>query len=95
MFEATGIPQDWVKKINKMTDEVWVPSKYLIKSFKDSGVKKKVISIPETIDINLFDPNIATPIQEIRKLSKYNFLSVFKWGMKFINKMNYRKKKGI
>jgi hypothetical protein len=41
-WETTGIHKDWVNFINNSVDEVIVPSRFNIESFKNSGVNKKI-----------------------------------------------------
>lgn len=75
MLETTGIPQEWVRQANLM-DEVWVPSTFNVKTFKDSGVTVPIYVIPLGIDPNYFNPRIKS----YKKHSKYTFLTVFEWG---------------
>jgi glycosyltransferase involved in cell wall biosynthesis len=42
MFETTRLPEKWVEHLNAYCDLVLVPTKWLIKVFKDSGVKKPI-----------------------------------------------------
>jgi glycosyltransferase involved in cell wall biosynthesis len=75
MLEVTGIPKKWVDNANKM-DEVWVPSEFNVKTFKNSGVKVPIHVIPLGIDPNYFNPRINT----YKKTDDFVFLSVFEWG---------------
>jgi len=75
MLETTGIPKEWVKQANQM-DEVWVPSKFNVETFRNSGVKVPINVIPLGIDPDYF--NIK--IQSYKRHEKYTFLSVFEWG---------------
>jgi glycosyltransferase involved in cell wall biosynthesis len=61
MVENTRIGKKWTEWCNKM-DAIFVPSDYLIEVFKESGVKRPVISVRQGIDSRKF------PYQErIRK----------------------------
>ena len=57
MLETTGIPAEWVRQCNLM-DEVWVPSSFNEKTFRDSGVKVPVHVIPLGVDPNYYSPQI-------------------------------------
>lgn len=46
MFEATRIPEDWVKTINKKVGHVLVPHDYSRQAFIDSGVTRPVSVVP-------------------------------------------------
>jgi hypothetical protein len=41
-WETTGLHKTWVELINNSVDEVIVPSKFNLKTFKESGVNKKI-----------------------------------------------------
>lgn len=75
MLETTGIPEEWVRQCNKM-NEVWVPSSFNVKTFKDSGVKVPIYVMPLGVDVNYYNPLIHS----YKKHNKYTFLSVFEWG---------------
>ncbi len=75
MLETTGIPKEWVKQANQM-DEVWVPSKFNVDTFKNSGVQVPIYAMPLGIDPDYY--NIK--IKSYKKHTKYTFLSVFEWG---------------
>ena len=75
MLETTGIPKEWVRQCNMM-DEVWVPSHFNIKTFRDSGVTVPMHVIPLGIDPDYYSPKIKSYKQH----DKYTFLSVFEWG---------------
>ena len=75
MLETTGIPKEWVKQCNMM-DEVWVPSHFNEKTFRDSGVKVPIHVIPLGVDPSYYSPNIVS----YKNHDKYTFLSVFEWG---------------
>lgn len=78
MYESTRIEQNWVKN-SVRADEIWVPSKFLVKAFVDSGVdEKKIRVIPEPLDIHFYNPETTTPLP-IKHKKGYNFFSNFKW----------------
>jgi glycosyltransferase involved in cell wall biosynthesis len=75
MLETAGIPAEWVRQANLM-DEVWCPSHFNVKTFRDSGVTRPIYAIPLGIDPGYFNPQIRTT----RVSERYTFLSVFEWG---------------
>lgn len=75
MLETTGIPREWVRQCNMM-DEVWVPSEFNVKTFRDSGVTVPIYVIPLGIDPNYYN----LKIRSYKRHEKYTFLSVFEWG---------------
>jgi GT2 family glycosyltransferase len=75
MLETDGIPQEWVRQANLM-DEVWVPSNFNARTFRQSGVLRPIHVTPLGVDPNYFNPKIAGhPLAGV-----YVFLSVFEWG---------------
>jgi GT2 family glycosyltransferase len=75
MLETDGIPAEWARQANLM-DEVWCPSSFNAKTFRDSGVTRPIHVIPLGIDPGYFNPKIRTS----RVSDRYTFLSVFEWG---------------
>ncbi|MEX2607377.1 MAG: glycosyltransferase [Kiritimatiellia bacterium] len=75
MLETTGIPEEWVRQCNQM-DEVWVPSRFNLQTFTDSGVTRPIHVMPLGVDPRYFHPGIHST----RFSSRYTFLSVFEWG---------------
>ena len=75
MLETDGIPAEWARQANLM-DEVWCPSHFNAKTFRDSGVTRPIHVIPLGIDPGYFNPHIRTS----RVSDRYTFLSVFEWG---------------
>lgn len=75
MLETTGIPVEWVRQANMM-DEVWVPSQFNVRTFKESGVNVPIYVIPLGIDPNFYNINIKS----YKNHNKYTFLSIFEWG---------------
>lgn len=54
MFEASLIPLDWVNVLNKNFDCAVVPDEYLVKVYKNSGVKIPIFVLPLGIYIDKF-----------------------------------------
>lgn len=75
MLETDGIPGEWVDQCNRM-DEVWVPSKFNVETFRNSGVKVPIKVVPLGVDPKYYYP--AEYVGEQNR--RYVFLSVFEWG---------------
>lgn len=75
MLEVDGLPPEWVRQANMM-DEVWVPSTFNERTFRDSGVKVPIRVVPLGIDTAYFSPQIRS----VKSADAYTFLSVFEWG---------------
>ena len=81
MFETDRIPDSWVEQCNKM-DEIWVPSKFNLETFTNSGVsQEKLFKIPEAIDTDLFTLEVPK-LKEITNVHGFKFLSVFDWNLR-------------
>jgi len=80
MFETDKIPDGWAEKCNTM-DEIWVPTEFHKDVFATNGVvKEKLIFVPESVDIEFFNPEKYEPmILKEAELSTFKFLSIFKW----------------
>ncbi len=75
MLEVSGIPREWVEQAN-LLDEIWVPSKFNVETFKRSGVKRPIKVMPLGVNTEYFNPGIKSYFDS----KKYVFLSVFEWG---------------
>jgi glycosyltransferase involved in cell wall biosynthesis len=82
MFETDRIPKQWLEDL-KRVDEIWVPSEFNRESFIYSGVPEhKLQVIPETLDLDQFDPNLSHEqlLLDVDLQGRFKFLSVFEWS---------------
>lgn len=78
MFETDRLPAKWEERCNQM-DEVWVPGNFHVGIFEKAGVdRSKIISIPEAVDVNFFNPSVL-PMKLSGDENNFRFLSIFKW----------------
>lgn len=75
MLEVDGLPAEWVRQANLM-DEVWVPSTFNERTFRDSGVRVPIRVMPLGVDTAYFSPRIRS----VKPEEGFTFLSVFEWG---------------
>ncbi len=75
MFEADGLPLEWVRQCNEM-NEVWVPSSFNKETFQDAGVSVPIHIMPLGISTGHFNPYIEPK----RFSEKYTFLSILEWS---------------
>lgn len=75
MLEVDGLPPEWVRQANLM-DEVWVPSSFNERTFRDSGVTVPIHVVPLGVDPAYFSPGIRGQ----KAGDEFTFLSVFEWG---------------
>jgi glycosyltransferase involved in cell wall biosynthesis/GT2 family glycosyltransferase len=74
-WEYGSLPSAWVEPMNRVVDEVWVPTTYVRDCYVRSGVDAgKVAVVPYGIDPDRFHPEVA-PI-ELSTLKKHRFLFV-------------------
>jgi GT2 family glycosyltransferase len=75
MLETDQIPAEWVRQANLM-NEVWVPTSFNARTFRESGVTRPIHIMPLGVDPNYFNPKMARhPLAGL-----YTFLSIFEWG---------------
>lgn len=82
VFEVSGIPDDWVVKLN-LCDEVWTPTTFNRDVFASSGVDKNIIKVlPQGVNAAKFQPT-TTPIKfDGIADDTFVFLSVFQWTIR-------------
>lgn len=54
VFDSTKIPLSWTDIINNHFDAVFVPSKFLVKVYRDSQVHKPVFHLPLALDLSTY-----------------------------------------
>ncbi|MBI3875215.1 MAG: glycosyltransferase, partial [Verrucomicrobia bacterium] len=79
MFETDRSAPDWVRACNQM-DEVWVPSRFNVETFVNSGVERsKLRVVPGSVDSDEFDPARHEPLP-LPNRAAFNFLAIFEWS---------------
>jgi len=76
MFETDSLPEEWVRGCNAM-DEIWVPSDFNMETFRNAGVRSKLVKIPGGVDTWHFRD--CLPPLEIPGARGTVFLSIFEW----------------
>jgi len=80
MFETDRVPDGWVPAAEAL-DEIWVPSAFNVETFARSGIPRtKLLQVPGAIDVQRFTrPTRRLALPGARR---FNFLSVFGWGLR-------------
>lgn len=69
---------DYIGKMNTF-NEIWVPTNYNKKLFKDNNIFPKVWVMPLGVDTKRYTPNALKSDLKL-KLKDFTFISVFKWN---------------
>ncbi len=88
-WEMGSIPVQWVEQINRVMDQVWVPSEFVARSFYQSGVQtKKVRVLPNGVDCQLFQPEGERYPLETNKSFRFLFVggTVYRKGVDLLLK---------
>lgn len=78
METSDTLHQDYVDKMN-LFDEIWVPTNYGAKLFKNNGVRPDVKIMPLGVDTLRYNQD-CKPYDFKDELNEFVFISVFKWG---------------
>lgn len=88
MFETDRVNRDHVERCNRM-DEIWVPTRFHMQTFMNSGVRpSKLFQVPQIVDVDFFDPantrRSRMPVGKCirgacKERQEFVFLSIFKW----------------
>jgi glycosyltransferase involved in cell wall biosynthesis len=57
MFETDTLPKGWDSRINNGVDAVFVPSKFMLESFRNGGVTVPLYHTPAGIDTQMYKPS--------------------------------------
>lgn len=78
METSCTLHPDYLGKLN-LFEEIWVPTHFNKKLFKENGVHSPIHVMPLGVDVNRYTPD-RKEFNFGKKLNDFVFLSVFKWG---------------
>ncbi len=79
-WEFGRLPEDWIEPMSDLVDEIWVPSKYVLKTYVASGIPvERVRVIPNGVNTDLFHPGAAPHPLPTRKKFKFLFVGGTIW----------------
>jgi len=79
-WEFGPLPKDWIEPMRDLVDEIWVPSKYVWKSYVSSGIPpEKVFVIPNGVNIDIFNPKAKPYPLKTKKHFKFLFVGGSIW----------------
>ena len=56
-WEFGSIPRAWVQPLQRVVDELWVPSEYVRRMYLEAGIaSERVVVIPNGVDLEMFGP---------------------------------------
>jgi glycosyltransferase involved in cell wall biosynthesis len=74
-LEFGGLPEEWIRPMRDVVDEIWVPSTWVRENYLKSGVPaEKVVVIPNGVDTGRFKPEGRGFPLATRKRFKFLFL---------------------
>jgi glycosyltransferase involved in cell wall biosynthesis len=79
MFESDALPASWVARCNAM-DELWLPSRFNVETFRRAGVRVPMHVVPGGIDCAAFRPDVEP--YRVAGVRGTVFLSVFEWRLR-------------
>jgi len=78
METSCTLHPDYVGKLN-LFDEIWVPTEFAKKMFKQNGVYPNIHVMPLGVDVKRYTPE-RKEFNFNQDMNEFVFLSVFKWG---------------
>ncbi|MDR3570179.1 MAG: glycosyltransferase [Syntrophobacteraceae bacterium] len=79
-WEYGRLPVQWVAPMSALPDEIWVPSRHVLKSYVASGVPSDLVHvIPNGVHSELFRPGLKPYALASRKRFKFLFLGGTIW----------------
>jgi len=74
-WEFGALPKDWVRPMETLVDEIWVPSQHVRDVYINSGISpEKVFVVPNGVDYNKFHPQAAQLALTTAKRFKFLFV---------------------
>ncbi len=78
-WETSKLPPAWIKPINEVCREVWVPCQYLADVSISSGVRVPIRVLPHAVPLPLADFKPSSSITGIPE-DNFKFYSIFQWS---------------
>jgi glycosyltransferase involved in cell wall biosynthesis len=79
-WEFGALPASWVKPMQELVDELWVPSTYVRDVYVNSGISSsKVVVVPNGVNYDYFHPDIAPLSLNTSKSFKFLFVGGTLW----------------
>jgi hypothetical protein len=93
MFETQGLPSYFRNASNAVAREVWNPSQWGCKVFRDGGILKPIIHMPLGVNADQFRPGLDEPDLTYQDISsggkktktlpkKFRFVALFDWHVR-------------
>lgn len=74
-WEFGRLPEDWIGPMSTLVDEIWVPSRHVLKTYVSSGIPvDRVRVIPNGVNTRLFRPDAAPYPLRTEKSFKFLFV---------------------
>jgi len=80
MMETRLAHEQYVDRCN-LANELWVPTKWCIDSFRESGVRTNMHYMPIGVDFNIYNEQ-QQPLDFGGRVNGFVFVSVFGWSMR-------------
>lgn len=80
-WETDLLPSKWIPMINKL-NEVWVPSTYNVKVFKNSGIVIPIQVMPHPFETDLAEQEIVDSVVANVKKEDFIFYSIFQYTVR-------------
>ena len=79
-WEFGRLPEQWVGPMSALLDEIWVPSRHVLKTYVASGVPSdRVHVVPNGVNTDIFHPGLKPYPLASRKRFKFLFLGGTLW----------------
>ncbi len=79
-WEYGRIPQEWVEPMSRLVDEIWVPSRYVMKSYIASGIPSDIVRVvPNGVNTGIFNPEAKPFALPTEKKFKFLFVGGIIW----------------
>ncbi|MFZ2448626.1 MAG: glycosyltransferase [Syntrophobacteraceae bacterium] len=74
-WEYGRLPESWIEPMTNLVDEMWVPSRHVLKTYIASGIPAdRVHVVPLGVDVDRFHPHV--PKYPVESSKKFKFLFV-------------------
>lgn len=79
-WEYGTLPDEWIEPMSTLVDQIWVPSRYVMKSYLASGIPSHLVRVvPSGVNTRIFSPKAQTLRLPTAKRFKFLFVGGVIW----------------
>lgn len=94
MMETQGLHREFIDRCNKFASEIWVPCKFYVDVFRNSGIIKPTFLMPLGVNHQIYTPDAIPPNLRYEEMPSGKIVEELPNGFRFISLFGWSYRKG-